>query len=75
VLVAAHLEAGRETGYGYGYADRATAAFLTDVLWPVLDDRNPFDITSAWLDRVRNHGRQGVAAMALSIADLALHES
>jgi L-alanine-DL-glutamate epimerase-like enolase superfamily enzyme len=77
VLVAAHVDAGGETGFGYGYADRATAVFLTDVLWPVLEDRDPFDIPAAWramLEQVRNHGRQGVAAMALSIADLALHD-
>jgi L-alanine-DL-glutamate epimerase-like enolase superfamily enzyme len=77
VMVAAHVEAGGETGFGYGYADRATAVFLRDVLWPVLEGRDPFDIPGAWramLDRVRNHGRQGVAAMALSVADLALHD-
>lgn len=77
VMVAAHVEAGGETGFGYGYADRATAVFLTDVLWPELEGRDPFDIPAAWramLDQVRNHGRQGVAAMALSIADLALHD-
>jgi L-alanine-DL-glutamate epimerase-like enolase superfamily enzyme len=77
VMVAVHVEAGGETGFGYGYADRATAVFLQDVLWPVLEGRDPFDIPAAWramIDRSRNHGRQGVAAMALSIADLALHD-
>jgi L-alanine-DL-glutamate epimerase-like enolase superfamily enzyme len=77
VMVAAHLDAAGETGFGYGYADRATAAILEGVLWPVLAGRDPFDIPALWramLDRVRNHGRQGVAAMALSIADLALHD-
>ena len=77
VMVTAHLEAGGQTGFGYGYADRATAVFLDSVLWPVLEGRDPFDIPAAWramVDAVRNHGRQGVAAMALSIADLALHD-
>ena len=76
-MVTCHIEAGARTGFGYGYADRPTALFITDVLAPVLSERDGLGTASAWramVDAVRNHGRQGVAAMAISIADAALHD-
>ncbi len=76
-MVTCEVEAGGETGFGYGYADRATALFVTDVLAPVLSGRDGLDTAGCWramVDAVRNHGRQGVAAMAISAADAALHD-
>ena len=76
-LVTCEVEAGGETGFGYGYAARPTALFVTDVLAPVLSDREGLDTGGAWramVDAVRNHGRQGVTAMAISVADAALHD-
>ncbi len=76
-LVTCEVEAGGETGFGYGYADRATALFVTDVLAPALGGQGGLGTAACWramVDAVRNHGREGVAAMAISVADAALHD-
>ena len=76
-MVTCEIEAGGETGFGYGYADRATALFVTDVLAPVLRGREGLATAARWrdmVDAVRNHGRTGVAAMAISVCDAALHD-
>ena len=76
-MVTAEIEAGGETGFGYGYADRATALFIDEVLAPVLTGQDGLATAARWremVDAVRNHGRQGVAAMAISVCDAALHD-
>ena len=76
-MVTCEIDAGGRTGFGYGYADRATALFVSDVLAPVLEGRDGLETAARWrdmVDAVRNHGRQGVAAMAISVADAALHD-
>ncbi len=76
-MVTCEIEAGGQTGFGYGYADRPSALFVTDVLAPVLSGRDALGTAACWramVDAVRNHGRQGVAAMAISVADAALHD-
>ena len=75
-LVTCEIGAGGQTGFGYGYADRATALFVTDILAPVLQGREALDTAARWremVDAVRNHGR-GVAAMAISVCDAALYD-
>ncbi|MBM9595989.1 enolase C-terminal domain-like protein [Roseitranquillus sediminis] len=77
VLVTCEIEAGGQTGFGYVYADSATALFASDVLAGVLQGRDGLATAARWremVDAVRNHGRQGVAAMAISLCDAALHD-
>ena len=77
VMVTCEVAAGGQVGWGYGYADRATALFVTDVLAPALQGAEGFATAARWRDMVdaaRNHGRQGVAGMAISVCDAALHD-
>src|SRR5436190_7478246 len=75
VLVVVEAAAGGATGLGYTYADAATARFAADHLIPLAAGRDPFDVPAAWVEmnrHVRNLGRPGVAAMAVSAVDAAL---
>jgi L-alanine-DL-glutamate epimerase-like enolase superfamily enzyme len=74
-LVAVHARSGAHTGFGYSYADVATAAFIRKHLVDVVKGRDPMSIDAAWaamIYKVRNLGRRGVAAMAISAVDNAL---
>jgi L-alanine-DL-glutamate epimerase-like enolase superfamily enzyme len=74
-LVAVELEAGGQHGIGYTYADKATGMFVREVLADVIEDRDAMDIPGVWHAMnvaVRNLGRRGVAAMAISAVDNAL---
>jgi L-alanine-DL-glutamate epimerase-like enolase superfamily enzyme len=74
-LVAVHVRAGGRTGFGYSYADLATATLIRDHLADVVRGRSAFDIDAAWaamIGSVRNIGRRGIAAMAISAVDNAL---
>jgi L-alanine-DL-glutamate epimerase-like enolase superfamily enzyme len=67
--------AGGKTGLGFGYSDTATARFINDVLLPILIGKDALAINELWLvmvRAVRNHGRPGVASMAISAVDNAL---
>ncbi|QJW93163.1 enolase C-terminal domain-like protein [Frigoriglobus tundricola] len=75
VLVLAEVTAGGRTGVGYTYADAATAHFAHAHLAPLLVGRDALDVPAAWVAmcrHVRNLGRAGVAAMAISALDAAL---
>jgi len=74
-LVAVHASAGGKRGFGYSYADVATASFIKAHFVELLAERDPMSIESAWaamIRAVRNLGRRGVAAMAISAVDAAL---
>jgi L-alanine-DL-glutamate epimerase-like enolase superfamily enzyme len=74
-LVVVRLEAGGETGLGYTYADAALVPLLLGLIARTLQGRNCFDIPACWnaMQRaVRNLGRSGLAACAISAADAAL---
>ena len=74
VVVVVELGAGPQRGLGYTYADAATARFIGEVLSPRLRGLSPFDtrcICEAAARAARNHGRGGVAAMAISALDVA----
>ena len=74
-LVAVHAEAGGVTGFGYTYADVSTATLIDDRLKDIVIGRDPFAIDAAWaamIRSVRNLGRRGIAAMAISAVDNAL---
>ena len=74
-LVVVELGAGGLTGLGYTYADAATAAVVRDTLADTVKGEDALAIPAAarrMLDRVRNLGRPGIAAMAISAVDNAL---
>ncbi len=74
-LVAVHASAGGKRGFGYSYADVATASFIQAHFVELMAERDPMAIESCWaamIRAVRNLGRRGVAAMAISAVDAAL---
>ncbi|MGE5639927.1 MAG: enolase C-terminal domain-like protein [Clostridia bacterium] len=74
-LVVATVEAAGIQGIGYTYADAATAKVITEHLASLLEGRNALDIPARRMDitrAVRNLGRDGVCAMAISAIDGAL---
>ena len=73
VLVTVH--AGGEQGIGWSYAAAAAGAVVTDMLAASVVGRSALDIagaTEAMSRAVRNIGRGGVAATAISAVDIAL---
>src|SRR5579862_2399339 len=74
-IVIVHVMAAGETGLGYSYADEATAKLIEARLADVIQGRNAMDIPACWwamVNSIRNLGRQGIAAMAISAVDIAL---
>lgn len=74
-LVVVTAQAGGCNGIGYGYADRPAAQLVAGLLAGRLRGLDAFDINRAWItmtDAVRNLGRPGIAAMAISVVDAAL---
>jgi L-alanine-DL-glutamate epimerase-like enolase superfamily enzyme len=73
VLVTAR--AGGREGIGWSYASGAAAAMVTDVLAGVVTGRSALDVPAAaeaMARSLRNVGRSGAGAMALSAVDIAL---
>ncbi len=73
VLVEAH--AGGQQGIGYTYADTATATLVRDTLANNVQGRDAMEVGAIWASLVaaiRNMGRPGVTAMAISAVDNAL---
>ncbi|MFL5366454.1 MAG: enolase C-terminal domain-like protein [Myxococcales bacterium] len=74
-LVVAGLRCGGEMGVGYTYADAGPAQIAHDVLASHVVGKDPFDVPlvfDAMVRAVRNHGRGGACAMAISAIDVAL---
>jgi L-alanine-DL-glutamate epimerase-like enolase superfamily enzyme len=74
-MVLVRASAGDEQGIGWSYAAAAAGAVVTDVLAGVVTGRSAFDIAGAaeaMARAVRNIGRAGVAATAISAVDVAL---
>jgi L-alanine-DL-glutamate epimerase-like enolase superfamily enzyme len=74
-IVIVELEAEGECGLGYTYGDRSVAAFLDSMLRPCLYEADATRPPAAWAAMrraIRNVGQQGVGAMAVSAADIAL---
>jgi L-alanine-DL-glutamate epimerase-like enolase superfamily enzyme len=74
-LVIVEIMAGGTTGLGYTYADNATATLIRDHLAGTIRGRDVMAIPAAWaamVASVRNLGRPGFAAMAISAVDSAL---
>ncbi|MFE0254020.1 enolase C-terminal domain-like protein [Streptomyces sp. NPDC059010] len=74
-VVLAEVTSGDTTGTGWTYGPAAIGDFLRDHLAPLLEGRNALDIPAAHdvMSRaIRNAGRPGVAACAISALDIAL---
>ncbi len=74
VLVTVEVGDGPHGGFGYTYADRATACFIAEHLFAIAGESDPIavDATFAAMGRaVRNVGRDGVAATAIAAVDMA----
>jgi L-alanine-DL-glutamate epimerase-like enolase superfamily enzyme len=74
-LVLVTLDAGGVEGIGYTYADRATPVLAAEILVPLVIGRDAFDaggIRDTLIRAIRNLGRAGIAAMAISAFDNAL---
>ncbi|MCB0120818.1 MAG: hypothetical protein KDE58_01180 [Caldilineaceae bacterium] len=74
VLVEASTASGHH-GLGFAYADAAAAAIVRQTLAPAIIGLPVWAIGRAWemmVNRVRNMGRPGVAAGAISAVDIAL---
>jgi len=74
-LVVATIEAGGHTGLGYTYSSGAVALLVAGPLAAALSGQDAFDIPLShrlMVNQVRNMGRSGVAATAISALDAAL---
>jgi L-alanine-DL-glutamate epimerase-like enolase superfamily enzyme len=74
-LVAVLVHAGGEVGLGYTYGPRACAVLVEDMLAGSLLGADALAVEARWLElsaSLRNAGRPGVGAMALSAVDVAL---
>jgi L-alanine-DL-glutamate epimerase-like enolase superfamily enzyme len=74
-IVVVEARAGGQTGIGYTYGSRAVATFIADKLASVACGADPLKVRQTWtrmVDQIRNAGRDGVGAMALSAVDNAL---
>ncbi len=64
-----------ESGFGYTYADASVVALVDGVLGKAIRERDSFDTPGCWMAMqrsVRNLGRSGLAACAISAIDSAL---
>lgn len=74
-LVLVEIGAGGQRGLGYTYASAASAVIIDTLLRPEIERQDPMAIPHCWrrmVRAVRNQGRGGVAAMAISAVDNAL---
>jgi L-alanine-DL-glutamate epimerase-like enolase superfamily enzyme len=74
-MVIAEARSSGVTGIGYTYVTAAAAAVIGDVLAPCVVGEDPFaipQITNRMLHAIRNDGRRGVVACAISAVDIAL---
>jgi L-alanine-DL-glutamate epimerase-like enolase superfamily enzyme len=74
-LVIVEAEAGGKTGLGYTYADGSIVKLIDKKLQEAIQGIDAMDVPSAWWamqHQVRNLGRQGLVATAISAVDCAL---
>ena len=73
-VVIVELAQGDARGLGYTYADAGAARVMRDLLAPAVRGMDPFDTRRMFQGAcaaVRNHGRGGLCAMAISALDIA----
>lgn len=74
-LVSVHVSADNVSGFGYSYAPVATAAFIKSTFSELLIGMDAMAISAAWNamhSNIRNSGKCGIGAMAVSAVDNAL---
>jgi L-alanine-DL-glutamate epimerase-like enolase superfamily enzyme len=74
-LVVVEVDAAGETGIGYTYSDKSVVALIHDTLGECVLHSNVWNIREVWQRmqrQVRNLGRSGLAATAISAVDCAL---
>ncbi len=74
-LVLVEVSAGKAHGLGYSYADTATAKLIHELLAGVVTGQDAMNVQGAWNamnHAIRNLGRPGIVAMAISAVDNAL---
>ena len=74
-IVVVAIAAGGQRGVGYSYTDATAAALIRDTLAKRLEGQDALAIPARWRDlvgAVRNIGRPGLAATAMSALDTAL---
>lgn len=74
-LVLVEISAGARTGLGYTYSNAAIVGLINDMLADCVRGRDALDVpaaTQALQRAVRNLGREGLAATAISAVDTAL---
>ncbi len=74
-IVVVEISAAGSTGLGYTYGSVAVAQLIDELLEPLLAGREAGDIEALWHEqfaRLRNLGRGGLSAMAVSAVDVAL---
>lgn len=76
-LVVVEVSGGNLIGLGYSYADASITALIDTTLAKTIDGLDAMDPQAAWraMQRaVRNLGREGLAATAISAVDAALYD-
>lgn len=74
-IVVVEIGAGGEIGIGYTYGDVSVGGFIDSELRPVIEGADAMAPPAAWVSMqaaIRNAGRAGVGAMAVSAVDIAL---
>ncbi|PYK64855.1 MAG: mandelate racemase [Verrucomicrobia bacterium] len=74
-IVIVDVTGGGKHGLGYTYADTATAKLVADKLKQIVIGHDAMSVQGAWLammHSIRNLGRPGICAMAISAVDTAL---
>ncbi len=74
-IVVVHVTSGSTTGLGYTYAAPAAASVVHDTLTDVVVGRDSMATGATWaamVHAIRNQGRPGVVASAISAVDIAL---
>jgi L-alanine-DL-glutamate epimerase-like enolase superfamily enzyme len=74
-IVVVHVQAAGRRGVGYTYTDTSAAQLINDKLAKIVIERDAMDPPGAWRGMnvaVRNLGREGLAATAISAVDIAL---
>ena len=74
-IVVVHAAGGGQEGVGYSYADRSATGLVSHTLGSAVEGRCAMDPQGAWRamqNKVRNLGREGIAACAISAVDVAL---
>ncbi|MXP63061.1 mandelate racemase [Roseomonas sp. M0104] len=74
-LIVVEVDGGGQTGLGYTYTDASAVPLIRGMLAEAVGGQDALDVPALWREmqrRVRNIGRQGLAATAISAVDAAL---